>query len=171
MIPREIPKKIRQIELRTNRLVTGFAPGARASARFTVRTPAASKTNPVLNSFRPLKRRERRAPADGASGPARIPTGFRPKAQGCEERATLGCRPQKIPNRNAVVALPYSSAARVICLNPVGVSDDLISFTQGSSYVATLGYMPESLWDSPMTVKMGRALNINTTPTGLRQTT
>ena len=29
MIPREILKKIRQIELRTNRLVTGFAPGAR----------------------------------------------------------------------------------------------------------------------------------------------
>ena len=29
MIPREILKKIRQIELRTNRSVTGFAPGAR----------------------------------------------------------------------------------------------------------------------------------------------
>ncbi|HLP78850.1 MAG TPA: hypothetical protein VK327_18255, partial [Candidatus Paceibacterota bacterium] len=29
MIPREILKKIRQIELRTNRVVTGFAVGAR----------------------------------------------------------------------------------------------------------------------------------------------
>ena len=29
MIPREILKKIRQIELRTKRIVTGFAPGAR----------------------------------------------------------------------------------------------------------------------------------------------
>jgi hypothetical protein len=113
MIPREILKKIRQIELRTNRIVTvlgsarvaragfgvapkissyklsprmnpssqsnvgsgatpepargtralPFADGARASARFTARTPAASKTNPALNSIRPLRRRERRAPA------------------------------------------------------------------------------------------------------------
>ena len=51
MIPHEILKKIRQIELRTNRLVTAAAT-------------------------------ERDC--------ARIPTGFRPKAQGCEERATLG---------------------------------------------------------------------------------
>ena len=63
MIPREILKKIRQIELRTNRIVTAFVAGARALARFTARTPAASKTNPALNSIRALKRRERRAPA------------------------------------------------------------------------------------------------------------
>ena len=62
MIPREILKKIRQVELRTNRIVTGFATGARASARFTGRTAAASKTNLVLDSIRPLKRSERRAP-------------------------------------------------------------------------------------------------------------
>lgn len=62
MIPREILKKFRQIELRTNRIVTEFAAGARASARFTARTTAASKTNPPLNSVRTLKRRERRAP-------------------------------------------------------------------------------------------------------------
>ena len=62
MIPREILKKIRQIELRTNRLVTGFAAGARASARFTARTLAATKTNRAFNSIRTLKRRERRAP-------------------------------------------------------------------------------------------------------------
>jgi hypothetical protein len=178
MIPREILKKIRQIELRANRSVTGFAPGARlcepqnfrwsagvenserafhveaaagrrpalrsgarASARFTARTSAASKANPALNSLRPLKRRERRAP---------IPTGLRPPAQGCEERATLGHRPQIISNRNAVAALPFSSGAQGICHNPVGVGENLIPFTQGSSCVATLGWMPESLWDSPM---------------------
>ena len=62
MIPREILKKIRQIELRTNRLVTAFAAGARASARFTARPSAASKSNPALNSIRTLKRRERHAP-------------------------------------------------------------------------------------------------------------
>jgi hypothetical protein len=63
MIPREILKKIRQIEIRTNRIVSEFAVGARASARFTVRTPATSQTNPALNFIRSLKRRERRAPA------------------------------------------------------------------------------------------------------------
>ena len=42
MIPREILKKIRQIELRTNRIVTEtLAAGARASARFTARSPLA----------------------------------------------------------------------------------------------------------------------------------
>jgi hypothetical protein len=36
--------------------------GARASARFTVRTPVASKTNSTVTNIRALKRRERRAP-------------------------------------------------------------------------------------------------------------
>jgi len=148
MIPREILKKIRQIELRTNRIAPAFAAGARASARFTARTPAASKTNPALNSIRPLKRRERRAP---------IPKGLCHAAQGCEERATLGHRPASITNRNAVAAIPFSSAARGIGHNPVGVDENLISFTQGSSGVATLGCMPESLWDSPMDANFTRA--------------
>jgi hypothetical protein len=108
MIPREILKKIRQIELRTNRVVTELA--------------------------------ER--------GYARIPKGFCPKAQGCEERATLGHRPTNVSNRNVVAAILFSSAARGICHNPVGVGDDFIPFTRGSSCVATLGYMPESRWDS-----------------------
>jgi hypothetical protein len=113
MIPREILKKIRQIEPHTNRIVTEFAPGtwlcepqhsriaesqssswhvlsgeaaagrrpalrsgARASARFTARTPAASKTNLALNSIRPLKRRERRAPVSRNSKPIEF-EGFR----------------------------------------------------------------------------------------------
>jgi len=37
----------------------------------------------------------------------RIPAGFRPKAQGCEERATLGHRPTNIINRNAVAAISF----------------------------------------------------------------
>jgi hypothetical protein len=86
-------------------------------------------------------------------GCARIPMGFRPKAQGCEERATLGHRPASVLNRNAVAAIPFSSAVRRIGHNPVGVGGDLISFTQGSSYVATLGYVPESRWNSRMDAK------------------
>ncbi len=78
MIPRKILKKIRQIELRTNRLVTEFAAGARASARFTARTPAASNTNPSLNFIRALKRRERRAPEQTLWTPQRIRPTFTP---------------------------------------------------------------------------------------------
>jgi hypothetical protein len=119
MIPREILKKIRQIEIRTNRVVTESA--------------------------------ER--------GYARIPKGFCPKAQGCEERATLGHRPTNIPTPKAfgVAAILFSSAARGICHNLVGVGDAFIPFTQGSSYVATLGYMPESRWDSLMAANFARA--------------
>ena len=106
MISREILMKIRQIELRTNRLVN-------ASAR----------------SVEP-----------------RIPTGFRPKAQGCEERATLGQRPPSVPNRNAVATIPDAIISYGLCQNPVGVLCDVHSFTQGS--FATLGWRPESRWDS-----------------------
>ena len=124
MIPREILKKIRQIEIRTNRIVTGSA--------------------------------ER--------GGVRIPTGFRPKAQGCEERATLGQRSANNTNRNAVVAITSAAIARAICCNPVGVVENLIPFTQGSS--ATLGWKTQSLWDWA-----NQRSKPTTTPTGLRQTT
>ena len=109
MIPRIILKKIRQIEIRTNRIAAKSVPRAHP----------------------------------------RIPTGFRPPAQGCEERATLGYRHTIIPNRNAVAAIPVSSPARGACHNPVGVVENLISSTQGSSCVATLGCTPQSRWDWP----------------------
>ena len=109
MIPREILKKNRQIELRTNRIVTESAARVRV----------------------------------------RIPTGFRPQAQGCEARATLGHRPINFTNRNAVAAIPFSSIARDVRHNPVGVVQNLISFTQGSSSVATLGWRTQSRWDWP----------------------
>ena len=109
MIPHEILKQIRQIEIRTNRSVTELA----------------------------------------EHGCGQIPTGFRLKAQGCEARATLGQHSTSLPYRNAVAAIPFSSAMHRFCLNPVGVGDDLIPFTQGSSYVATLGCMTQSRWDCP----------------------
>jgi hypothetical protein len=149
MIPREILKKIRQIEIRTNRVVTGSAVGARASARFIARTTAASNADSPLGSIRTLKRRERRAPAASARGRVRIPTGFRLKAQGCAPGTTLGHLPANIINRNAVAAIPSSSVARGVCHNPVGVGSDLFSFSQGSSFLATLGWRTQSLWDCP----------------------
>jgi hypothetical protein len=94
MIPREILKKIRQIELCTNRIVTAFAAGARASARFTARTPAASKTNPALNSICPLKRRERRAPAAPERGC--VPSTSRSTPTN-HHALRLGLRPQPRP--------------------------------------------------------------------------
>ena len=39
--------------------------------------------------------------------------------------------------------------------NPVGVVDFMLPVSQGSDYVATLGFGPESLWDSG-----GRALKL-----------
>jgi len=72
-----------------------------------------------------------------------IPTGLCNKAQGCEERATLGSRPQEAqPQRGCATYLPPGH-------NPVGVlacEPD----SQGSSCLATLGFEPESLWDSPL---------------------
>jgi hypothetical protein len=61
MIPREITKKNpadRAAHEPHRDRVCGSNVG---SARFTVRTPAASKINPQLNCIRPLKGRERRA--------------------------------------------------------------------------------------------------------------
>src|ERR1017187_45050 len=113
MIPREILKKIRQIEIRPHRIVTGIA--------------------------------ER--------GWVRIPTGFRPKAQGCAAGATLGRRSTNITNRNAVAAVPFSPVACDVCHNPVGVALDLDRFTQGSSFLATLGWRIQSPWDWPNHLK------------------
>ena len=54
-----------------------------------------------------------------------IPTGFCLKAQGCEERATLGYRPQTSPTPKAfgVAAIPFTRA-RDLGHNAVGVVSD-----------------------------------------------
>src|SRR5216117_3526224 len=61
---------------------------------------------------------------------SRIPTRFRPRAQGCEARATLGHRPRNIPNRNAVEAHPFPPAPD-LSHNAVGVD----SISQGAPKV------------------------------------
>ncbi len=71
----------------------------------------------------------------------RIPKGFHPSAQGCEERATLGGHPNGInPERVASLRAKW-------CGNPVGVENILVTVTQGSSCLATLGLMTQSRWD------------------------
>jgi len=77
-----------------------------------------------------------------------IPTGLHPSAQGCEARATLGktCRDRANPER--VVSLLGSS--HVVKNSAITLSGfvKLRSLTQGSSFLATLGFATESLWDS-----------------------
>ena len=80
---------------------------------------------------------------------ARIPTGFRLKAQGCEARATLGNRHPKFHNPNGVAALPFPMFPCWRGHNPVGVDGFYSTLTQGSSSLATLGWRTQSLWDCP----------------------
>ena len=77
-----------------------------------------------------------------------IPTGLRPPAQGCEERATLGERIQMGTNPNGVVANPARVGRNRHGRNRVAVGNILRMLTQGSSFLATLGFGTESRWDS-----------------------
>ena len=64
--------------------------------------------------------------------PGRIPKGFRRTAQGCEERATLGCVDETV-NPNGVVARRSKHDTTPLGLKTVRLE------TQGSSFLATLG--------------------------------
>src|SRR5437879_8045717 len=76
-----------------------------------------------------------------------IPKGLRNKAQGCEERATLGKETDDSqPQRGCgMVLFPWSSATTLSGLFPMSRA-----FSQGSSFLATLGFIAESLWDSAL---------------------
>src|ERR1051326_1986261 len=72
----------------------------------------------------------------------RIPEGFRRPAQGCEERATLGQSFGKAHN-------PQGVAPRFVDTghNPFRVAHPCAPYSQGSSFLATLGWRTQSLWD------------------------
>src|SRR5947207_4527480 len=75
-----------------------------------------------------------------------IPTGLRLPAQGCEERATLG-KPAKHPQpQRGCGPCPFFSSQDAATLSGLY---SLCYFSQGSSFLATLGFGSESLWDSP----------------------
>src|ERR1035438_5185635 len=78
-----------------------------------------------------------------------IPKGLCPPAQGCEARATLGFSSQSAPTPTGLQHPCPRSTSRH---NPVGVEDNFSTFSQGSSPLATLGFVPESLWDSQKSV-------------------
>src|SRR6266853_872551 len=75
----------------------------------------------------------------------RIPKGFRNKAQGCEKRATLGLCVPIDNNPERVAAHGNGNATRA---QPRWGCETPATFTQGSSSLATLGFVAESLWDS-----------------------
>src|SRR6266446_3344396 len=76
-----------------------------------------------------------------------IPKGLCNSAQGCEERATLGkATDDSQPQRGCgMVLFPWSSATTLSGLSPMWRT-----FSQGSSFLATLGFVAESLWDSAL---------------------
>src|SRR5713226_1917848 len=69
----------------------------------------------------------------------RIPKGFRPKAQGCEERATLGAQWGRRFNPERVAASPACAASVPAQRhNPFRVDPIFTTITQGSSFLAAL---------------------------------
>jgi Tol biopolymer transport system component len=76
-----------------------------------------------------------------------IPKGLHHSAQGCEERATLGgLAADDQPRRGC--ALVRHRAFDTGSHNPFGVEVAFYTNSQGSSFLATLGYATESRWDS-----------------------
>src|SRR5258708_30127457 len=75
-----------------------------------------------------------------------IPTGLCLSAQGCEERATLGTPAQASPTPTGLRPCPLFSSRSAATLSGLY---SLCRFPQGSSFLATLGFVSESLWDSP----------------------
>src|SRR5258706_348255 len=72
----------------------------------------------------------------------RIPKGFRLKAQGWRAAPTLGRRCHMAqPQRGC------GTTQRAVA-TPLGVETHSGPISQGSSFLATLGFVPESLWDS-----------------------
>ncbi len=71
-----------------------------------------------------------------------IPKGFCNEAQGCEERATLGGRYEMDTNPNGVVASTVAMMTQ-----PRWGWFDFGWLTQGNSFLATLGWRTQSIWD------------------------
>jgi len=72
-----------------------------------------------------------------------IPKGLRLKAQGCEERATLG-KQSEMQNPNGV----SSRLNTLRCRNPVGVERIYAHVSQGRRVAPTLGFESERRWRS-----------------------
>src|SRR5439155_16276234 len=78
---------------------------------------------------------------------SRIPTGFRPKAQGLRGTSYPGPPSDKHPQPQRGCGQFVSVRARDVCHNAVGVVSISRQDTQGRRYTPTLGWRPQSLWD------------------------
>src|SRR6266404_1562576 len=75
-----------------------------------------------------------------------IPPGLRLPAQGCEERATLGTCRQASTTPTGLRPFPLFSSHDAATASGF---HSFSRFPQGSSFPVTLGFVSESLWDSP----------------------
>ncbi len=78
-----------------------------------------------------------------------IPKGLRPPAQGCEERATLGKGSTEAPTLKGLWQAHAGSDVGRDGITTLSGLNSRRRLTQGSSFLATLGFGAESLWDSP----------------------
>ena len=81
--------------------------------------------------------------------PALNPNGIPPQSPRLRGTSYLGKPRDEHDNPNGVVAMSPVTFPRHPCRNPVGVDGSSPTFTQGSSFLATLGFKPQSLWDCP----------------------
>ncbi len=86
--------------------------------------------------------------------PSTIPKGLRLAAPGCEERATLGPTPKHPPTPKGLRPCPLFRSHGAATLSGLY---SLSRFPQGSSFLATLGFVSESLWDSAVPSTSGDA--------------
>ena len=136
---------------------------ARRSAAFTPLRRSQIGVVRTLKIIRTLKRRERRAPLCCSIGVIHFYLGVRakPEASGTPESSALrqSQRDCVIQPRVARHELPWVAGRLVF--NPNGVASRFLgraatplglisfaTFSQGSSFLATLGFWTESLWDS-----------------------
>ena len=119
----------------------------------------------MLKKFQPTELRTNRlvTKSAGRAG-VRIPTGFRPLAQGCEARATLGERHPALPNRNAVVT-PETSTIRCYywCIGAemratVALDDDLLKTANEYSGVTERAELIREALKSLIAREAGRRL-------------
>src|SRR3989442_9814994 len=101
-----------------------------------------------VNAFRKFQHKTTKLIA-GKTGDSAIRKGLCPPAQGCEERATLGEWPAGFFNPNGVVSRFDRGTTIPLGLFPFA------SISQGSSFLATLGLVPESLWGSSLEFPKG----------------
>ncbi len=92
--------------------------------------------------FSPEEREQNVSTLIDSRNVGRIPKGFRFKAQGCEQRATLGNQSGNDFNPNGV-----ATAVVTLVPQPRWGWRALARRSQGSSFLATLGWRTQSLWD------------------------